>query len=83
MRAEEAVKRSEQGEENSPQAPAMPDDVQNDVRRPGSVGNERADETDALRRDRPPGGPLDLPEASKVESVQDRGSIVEGAEYRP
>ena len=61
---------------------AVPGGVHDVQEHPRNVNNECADETDALRRDRPPGGSFNLPEASNVaKGDSDHRKVVEGAEY--
>jgi hypothetical protein len=60
----------------------VPGDLQNDRERPRSISNERVDETNAPHRRNSPGGHLGEPEASRgVKGVQDRGTVVDSAEY--
>ena len=90
--SERQRKRSEQGEENSPDgAPeypydsggetAIPGGVHDAQEHPRDVSSKCADETDAPGRDTSPGGRLDLPEESRAVEVDwSRGNVVDGGE---
>ena len=61
---------------------AVPGGVHDVQEHPRNVNNGCADETDALHRDRPPGGSFNLPEASNVtKGNSDCRKVVKGAEY--